>query len=235
MQIEIFSDVVCPWCYIGKRHFEEALAAFPHAEEVTVTYRSFQLDPTTVNSDQPMVEVLAQKYGVDATQAGEMTDRVAKTAAAAGLDFHMDLQTPQNTFDAHRLLHFALENGKQAELQEGLMDANFVRGRKVGQRETLIEIAASVGLDAGEAAAVLDSDRYTEQVQADISLARSFGATGVPFFVFDRKFAVSGGQPPAVFTDVLEKAWADEHPLVNVVSAVDGSTDHSCTNDSCAI
>ncbi len=235
MQIEIFSDVVCPWCYIGKRHFEEALKSFSHAEDVIVTYRSFQLDPTTVNSDTPMVEVLARKYGVDAAAAGAMTDRVRQTAAAAGLDFKMDLQTPQNTFDAHRLLHFALENGKQAELEEALMDANFVRGRRVGQRDTLIEIAVSVGLDAEEAAAVLDSDRYTEQVHDDISLARSFGATGVPFFVFDRKFAVSGGQPPAVFTDVLEKAWTDGHPPANVVSAVDGSADDSGTDESCAL
>ena len=231
MQIEIFSDVVCPWCYIGKRHLEEALASFPHADKVDIVYRSFQLDPTTpADSVETSSESLARKYGKGPAEIAEMQQRVTDVAAAAGLDFHLGHTHPENTFDAHRLLHWALERGKQTELKERLMSGYFVDGARVGRHSVLADLAAEVGLDRAEAERVLASDEYSADVESDISLARSFGANGVPFFVFDRTYAVSGGQPAAVFTEVLEKAWVEGNPLTTV-----GGDGAACVDDSCSV
>ncbi|RIJ70855.1 DsbA family oxidoreductase [Nakamurella silvestris] len=231
MQIEIFSDVVCPWCYIGKRHLEEALESFLHADKVDVVYRSFQLDPTTPEDvAETMTEALGRKYNQAPAQIAEMQQRVIDTAAAAGLDFQLEHTHPENTFDAHRLLHWALEHGKQSELKERLMSAYFTEGARVGRHEVLADLAAEVGLDRAEAERVLASTEYSGEVGSDLSLARSFGATGVPFFVFDRTYAVSGGQPATVFTEVLEKAWSEGNPLTTV-----GGDGQACTDDSCSI
>ncbi len=213
MQIEVFSDVVCPWCYIGKRRLEEALSAFEHADQVTVTYRSFQLDPTSpATSELSLEQMLAQKYGRSLAQAREMNDRVSGIAATVGLDFHLQDAHPANTFRAHRLLHFAATKGVGNGLTERLMRGYFAEGVRIGDRDELLRLAVEVGLDSGEAAAVLDSDAFDAEVTADIELARAFGATGVPFFVFDRKYAVSGAQEAALFSEVLDTAWADAHP-----------------------
>jgi len=231
MQIEIFSDVVCPWCYIGKRHLEEALETFPHADKIDVVYRSFQLDPTTpADSNEKVAESLGRKYNQSPAQVEQMQQRVTETAAAAGLDFHLEHTHAENTFDAHRLLHWALEHGKQAELKERLMKAYFVDGARVGTHSVLADLAAEVGLDRAEAERVLASQEYGTEVASDLSLAKSFGATGVPFFVFDRTYAVSGGQPAAVFTEVLEKAWSESNPLTTV-----GGDGQACTDDSCSV
>jgi predicted DsbA family dithiol-disulfide isomerase len=213
VQIEVFSDVVCPWCYIGKRRLEEALAGFQHADQVTVTYRSFQLDPTSpATSELSLEQMLAQKYGRSLAQARQMNDRVAGIAATVGLDFHLQQAHPANTFRAHRLLHFAATKGVGNELTERLMRGYFAEGVRIGDRDELLRLAVEVGLEPEEVAAVLDSDAFDAEVRADIELARAFGATGVPFFVFDRKYAVSGAQETALFTEVLDKAWSDAQP-----------------------
>lgn len=248
MQVEVFSDVVCPWCYVGKRRLEEALSTFPHADDVTVTYRSFQLDPTTpTDVTGTLTERLASKYGVSTEQARAMNDRVSGIAETVGLDFHLDAAHPANTFESHRLLHFAATKGVQAELKERLMRAYFTEGIRLGDRDQLIRLATEVGLDADEVAAVLDSDAYTDEVNDDLSLARGFGISGVPFFVFDRTYGVSGAQESAVLAEALQQAWAASHPLTMVTpadatdqtdagegKAADG-TAGVCEGDSCAV
>jgi predicted DsbA family dithiol-disulfide isomerase len=210
MQVEIFSDVVCPWCYIGKRRFEAALAAFPHAQEVTVTYRSFQLDPDApARSTQSVEQHLAAKYGRTLEQAREMNQRVTDLAAGVGLDFHLEKAQRANTFDAHRLLHLADARGVQADLAERLLDAYFTRGAVVSDHAELTEFAVAAGLDRAEVGAVLAGDDFAEQVRADLALAGRFGISGVPFFVFDRTYGVSGAQETNVFSEVLERVWTD--------------------------
>ena len=238
MQVEVFSDVVCPWCYIGKRRLEEALSTFPHADEVTVTYRSFQLDPTTPKDvTGTLTERLATKYGVSREQAASMNDRVSGVAQTVGLDFHLDSAQPVNTFEAHRLLHFAGTKGLQTELKERLMRAYFTEGVRLADRDELIRLAAEVGLDGDEVAAVLESDAYTDEVEEDLALARGFGISGVPFFVFDRTYGVSGAQESAVLAEALQQAWADAHPLTMVSPSRSGAAgaDAACEGDSCAV
>jgi predicted DsbA family dithiol-disulfide isomerase len=213
--IEVFSDVVCPWCYIGKRRLEQALAEFPHAEGVEVLFRSFQLDPSTPkDSDQSLEEMLSTKYGTSRDEAREMNQRVSDIAAGVGLRYDLAAAHPANTFDAHRLLHFAAANGRQAELKERLMRAYFTEGRRIGDHGVLAELAADVGLDQKAAAAMLACDDYAEDVRADVALARDFGANGVPFFVFDRRYGVSGAQETDVFRQVLDQVWAEREPIV---------------------
>lgn len=236
MQVEVFSDVVCPWCYIGKRRLEQALADFAHAGDVTVTYRSFQLDPTTPRDvTGTQIERLADKYGVTLQQARAMNERVTGVAASAGLDLHLDDAHPANTLDAHRLLHFAAANGKQAELKERLMRAYFVDGLNVGDLDTLVSLAAEVGLDADGARAVLGGDDYTGSVTEDLSLARAFGISAVPFFVIDRTYGISGAQESAVLLQALEQAWSEANPLTMVGADAGEATTGECIDGSCAV
>jgi predicted DsbA family dithiol-disulfide isomerase len=215
MQVEIFSDVVCPWCYIGKRRFEAALAGFSNTDDVTVAYRSFQLDPDApAVSTQSIEQHLADKYGRTLAQAREMNQRVTDLAARVGLEFHLEKAQRANTFDAHRLLHLAAAHGAQAELTERLLDAYFTQGALISDHAELTELGAAAGLDGAEVSAALASDDYAAQVHADLALAGRFGISGVPFFVFDRTYGVSGAQETAVFSDVLERLWAGEHPRV---------------------
>lgn len=234
MQVEVFSDVVCPWCYIGKRHMEQALEKFPHADDVSVTYRSYQLDPTTPKDvTGTLAENLAKKYGVSAAQAEAMNARVTGVAAEAGLDYHLEDAHPANTFDAHRLLHFAAANGKQLELKERLFAAYFVEGKKIGDTDVLVGEAEAVGLDGAAARAVLEGTAFTDEVNADISLASAFGITGVPFFVIDRKYGLSGAQPAEVIRQSLENAWLESHPLTMVGAQATAGTDDA-DGDNCA-
>ena len=231
MQIEVFSDVVCPFCYIGKRRLEEALDGFGHSDQVTVTYRSFQLDPSSpVTSELSLEQMLAQKYGQSLEQARTMNNRVTDMAATVGLDFQLQDAHPANTFRAHRLLHFAATKDLGNELTERLMRGYFSEGVRIGNRDALLEMAVEVGLEKDEAAAVLDGNAFEAEVNADIELARAFGATGVPFFVFDRKYAVSGAQETALFAEVLDKAWSEAQPLTLV-----GDAGVVCEDDSCAV
>ena len=232
MQVEIWSDVVCPWCAIGKRRFETALAGFEHRDEVEVRYRSFELDPTTPRSyEGNATQRLADKYGVPLEQARAMEQRVVDAAAGEGLAFDFDRARPGNTVDAHRLLHLAADRGRQAELKERLLLAYFAEGRAIGDPDTLAGLAAEAGLDAAEARAVLDSDAYLPEVREDQATARALGITGVPFFVLDRAYGLSGAQPAEVLLGALRQAWTATHPL----TVVGGDTASSCTDDTCAV
>jgi predicted DsbA family dithiol-disulfide isomerase len=228
MRIEIWSDVVCPWCFIGKRRLESALDAFPHRDEVEVEFRSFELDPSAPTpAGEPVVTMLARKYGVSVEQAAQMQEQVTQVAAEVGLEYHLDQTLHANTVDAHRLLHLALDEAGprvQAELKEALMTAYFTRAEDVTDHDVLRKAATDVGLDPSRVDAVLASQEYADAVRADIDQARAFGATGVPFFVVDRKYGISGAQPVEVFTQVLERAWDESHPALTVVADQDDAT-----------
>jgi predicted DsbA family dithiol-disulfide isomerase len=210
MQVEIWSDVVCPWCYLGKRNFDQALQQFGHRDDVDVVYRSFELDPSAPQGQaEPVVELLATKYGMSADQAEAAQRQMEERAAQAGLTFRMEGLRRGNTRDAHRLLHLARERGRQAELMERLHRAYFTDQESIFDHASLIRLATEAGLDPAEAEAVLDSDQYADAVTADEQTAHALGANGVPFFVIDRRYGISGAQPTAVMTQALDKAWAD--------------------------
>ena len=231
MKVEIWSDIVCPWCAIGKARFARALEAFAHRDDVEVVWRSFELDPTAPRElSGPLAEHLAAKYGVSVAEATAMQDRMTTVAAAEGLTFRFDIARSGNTFDAHRLLHLAADHGLQHELNERLLRAYLEDGEPIGDVATLTRLAAEAGLAAGEAADVLAGDRYADAVRADEAQARAYGISGVPFFVVDGAYGVSGAQPPEALLEVLNTAWSAAHPLTMVGGAADG-----CTDDSCAI
>jgi predicted DsbA family dithiol-disulfide isomerase len=203
MRVEIWSDIICPWCYIGKARFEAALAGFEHRDEVEVAYRSFELDPSR-EGVEPVEEMLAQRYG---PQASEMEQRVAALAQGEGLGYRTDRYVG-NTFDVHRLLHLAREHGVEHELITALFRANFAEARSLFTGDTLLDLAVEVGLDSEEARRVLqDPTAYADAVRAEEREAAQLGATGVPFFVLDRRLGVSGGQSVDVFTQALRQAW----------------------------
>jgi predicted DsbA family dithiol-disulfide isomerase len=209
VEVEIWSDVVCPWCYIGKRRFEAALAGFEHRDEVQVTLRSFELDPSAPRSlEVDGVTHIAEKYGVSVEQARAMEQNVVERAAEEGLELHPDIARRGNTFDAHRLLHLAAEYGLQWELKERLMRAYFSEGVPIGEPEALEPLATEVGLPADEVRDVLDSERYAADVRDDERTAAGFGISGVPFFVVDRSVGVSGAQPPEVLGELLRRGWS---------------------------
>jgi predicted DsbA family dithiol-disulfide isomerase len=210
MQAEIWSDVVCPWCYLGRRNFEQALAGFAHRGEVEVTYRSFELDPAAPPGvTTPTVELLAGKYGMSPAQAHDAQRQMEQRAAQRGLTFHMDGLRSGNTRDAHRLLHLAKARGRQEELAERLHRGHFTDQASVFDRASLADLAAGAGLDRDEAVAVLAGDEYGPDVDTDEQMARSLGVSGVPFFVFGRRYAVSGAQPPEILAQALDHAWAE--------------------------
>ncbi|GGI48376.1 Predicted dithiol-disulfide isomerase, DsbA family [Agromyces flavus] len=205
IKIDIWSDIACPWCYIGKRHLEGGIAALgDDAPEVEIEYHSFELAPDTpVDFEGSEVDFLAGHKGLPVAQVEQMLERVRGIAAAAGLDYDFDALQHTKTLKAHELLHFAKEQGRQLELSERLFRAYFTEGRHVGRVDELVELAAEVGLDADAARAALESGRYGADVQADIAQAGAYGIQGVPFFVFEGKYGVSGAQPAEVFAQVL--------------------------------
>jgi predicted DsbA family dithiol-disulfide isomerase len=210
MQVEIWSDVVCPWCYLGKRRFENALASFAHRDEVDVVYRSFELDPSAAPGvTTPTVDLLAGKYGMSVQQAHDAQQQMERRAEQDGLTFHMDGLRSGNTRDAHRLLQLAKAGGRQTELAERLHKAYFTDQISIFDHTSLADLAAEAGLDRDEVARVLSTDDYDDEVQADEDTARSLGATGVPFFVIDRHYGISGAQPAETIKEILDRAWAD--------------------------
>jgi predicted DsbA family dithiol-disulfide isomerase len=236
MNIEIWSDVVCPWCYIGKRRFERAVAAFGHPDQVTVTYRSFELDPgAPAQRTGTQAEHLARKYGMTLAQAEQASQQMTQRAAADGLDFRFDLIRGGNTFDAHRLLHLAKEHGLQPQMKERLLRGTFTEGLPVADQPTLARLATEVGLPPAQVQAVLDGDAYADAVRADEQQAARYGITGVPFFVADGKYAVSGAQPPEVLLELLQRAYDDASQLTPVAVTTDSNSEASCDDDSCAI
>lgn len=212
MQVEIWSDVVCPWCYLGKKRFERALADFKHGDQVQVVYRSFELDPTAPQGvTTPTVERLAEKYGMSPSDADKAQRQMEERAAADGLTFRMASLRSGNTRDAHRLLQLAKEAGLQGELMERLQRAYFTDQVSIFDHAALTRLATEAGLDRDDVAAVLASDRYTDHVETDERMAQALGATGVPLFVIDRKYGISGAQPTETIASVLEQVW-DEAP-----------------------
>jgi predicted DsbA family dithiol-disulfide isomerase len=211
VQVEVWSDIVCPWCYIGKRRLEKALEGFEHADEVELCWRSFQLDPAFPQGvHEPVFDSLAKKMNAGRDQIRGMTDQVKQVAEQEGLHYDFENGVMVNTFDAHRLTHLAKEKGLGDQAHERLMRAQLVEARVLNDADTLVELAGEIGLDAGEARTVLSGDAYTAEVENDIRAAQQLGATGVPFFVMDRAFGVSGAQPLEVFTAALEKAYAQK-------------------------
>jgi predicted DsbA family dithiol-disulfide isomerase len=210
MQVEIWSDPVCPWCYLGKRRFERALESFGHRDEVTVVYRSFELDPSAPPGvTTPTVERLAGKYGMTAGQADDAQRQMEQRAAQDGLEFRMDSLRSGNTRDAHRLLHLAKAHGVQAELAERLHRAYFTEQASIFDQSSLTELAVGAGLDRDDVIRVLTSQEYGDAVDTDEAMAQALGVNGVPLFVIDRRYGISGAQPPEVIAQVLDQAWAD--------------------------
>ncbi|MHA7268468.1 DsbA family oxidoreductase [Arthrobacter sp. HLT1-20] len=232
MKIEIWSDVACPWCYIGKRRFETALNAFPHKDSVEVQWRSYQLDPTIPEHyDGTELSYLSERKGMDPAQVKGMFAHVTEQAAAEGLNYKFDDVVVANSFNAHQLLHLAAAQGKGDAVKEALLSAHFEHGVDIGSREALVKIGTDAGLDAIEIIEALDTDQYADEVRHDFAEARAIGVTGVPFFVIDRKYGISGAQPAAMFTQALEEAWREANPLTMV-----GTGDsEACGPDGCAI
>ncbi len=211
MNVEIWSDVACPWCYIGKRRFEVALARFEHRDAVEVRWRSFELDPSAPKiRDEPYLDRLATKYRMSLPEADALIDRMIEAGAQNGVVLRFDKAKPANTFDAHRLLHLAAERGVQAGLKDRLFRSTFTKGAPTADPDVLVEVATEAGLDAGEARAVVEGDRYAAEVRADERRAADLGITSVPFFVIGAGYGLSGAQPPAILVEVLEEAWAAE-------------------------
>ncbi|MES5822710.1 DsbA family oxidoreductase [Streptomyces sp. RG80] len=235
MRVEIWSDIACPWCYVGKARFEKALEAFPHRDQVEVVHRSFELDPRHDKADiGPVVPMIAKKYGISVAQAQDAENNLGTQAAAEGLAYRTHGRDHGNTFDMHRLLHLAKARGRQDELIQIFYKANFAEERSVFSEgdDRLVELAVAAGLDADDARKVLaDPNAYADDVRADEREAAELGASGVPFFVLDRKFGVSGAQPAEVFTQALTQAWGERPPLQLIE---DGGAD-ACGPDGCAV
>lgn len=210
MKIEIWSDIVCPWCYIGKRRFEAALGGFAHRDAVEVVWRSFELDPDAPQSrEMPIAEMLAKKYGMSVAEAQAANQRVSTLAAGEGLSYRLDIAKPGNSFAAHQLVHLAGTRGMADAMQERLMKAYFSDGLAIGDREVLVRLAAEAGLDAAEARSALESGAFADDVRGDENRAAQFGISGVPFFAIAERWGISGAQPLETFTNALDESWSE--------------------------
>ncbi|WP_198303520.1 DsbA family oxidoreductase [Cellulomonas sp. PSBB021] len=239
--VEVWSDIACPWCYIGKRRFAAALAAFPHRAHVDVVWRSYQLSPDTPRGPgRPEAEALAELKGLPPEQVQRMFAHVTAVAADEGLAYDFDSVLAFNSYDAHRLTHLARELGGSQLAErtiEALFSAHFERGADLGVDDALVAVAreagfAQAGHDDAAVAAFLAGDAQSDAVDADVAAARELGVTGVPFFVVDRRYAVSGAQPAEVFTQLLDAGWREANPLQVLTGDPSAAT---CTDDSCAI
>jgi predicted DsbA family dithiol-disulfide isomerase len=214
MDVEIWSDIACPWCYVGKRRFEAALAAFPHRDQVTVTWRSFELDPEApAERTGDRAEHLAAKYGASAEQARAMEASLTEVAAGEGLDFHFEIARAGNTLDGHRLVHLAAEHGVQDAMKERLMRAYLSEGELISDPATLERLGREVGLPGEELRDVLAGERFAAEVRDDERTAASLGISAVPFFVVDRRFGAAGAQSPEILGSLLEQGWEARTPL----------------------
>jgi predicted DsbA family dithiol-disulfide isomerase len=229
VHVEIWSDIACPWCYVGKRRFEAALAAFEHRDDVTVTWRSFELDPSApADRGVDAATHLADKYGTSREQAVAMNENMTSTAAGEGLDFHFERVRGGNMFDAHRVVHLAKAHGLQDAMKERLMRAYLTEGELMSDHAVLQRLAAEVGLPEDEVRDLLATDRFADAVRDDERTASALGIHAVPFFVVDRRIGASGAQPPEVLGELLRRAWADSQPAIPVVAAGD-----TCGVDGC--
>lgn len=228
MKIEIWSDVVCPFCYIGKRKMEKSLEKFPFKDKIEIEWKSFQLNPDQqTNPRISTIEHLAQSKGWSLAQTRQITSNVVEMAKEEGLVFDFDKAVVANTKNAHRLIHLAKESGKQDVMKERLLKAYFSEGKNVDDPNTLIDLGKEVGLDPEDIKQMLDEKLYEGAVDQDIYESRLIGVRGVPFFVLDRKFGISGAQPDEVFDQTLEKAWAEyvkNNPVIRMESSSDGQS-----------
>lgn len=233
LKIQIWSDVMCPFCYIGKRRIEEALANFEHKDKVTIEWKSFQLDASfKASPDDNVVDHLAIKYGKDKVWAQEMVDNMTQNAKNSGLDFHFEKAILANSHNAHRLLHLAKKYNLGNELKEQLLKAYLTDGKDVNDLETLSLLGQQVGLQKEITEEVLHSDAYSDEVNKDIMEAQRIGVQGVPFFVFDNKYAISGAQPEDVFLDALNQTW-QEGNFESKVTVINSTEGDSCGIDGC--
>lgn len=208
MKVEIWSDVMCPFCYIGKRRFEQALNEFPNQENIQITWKSFQLDPNIQHQKGKHIDqYLAEAKGMPLAQAKQLNDQVTKMAAEVGLVYRFDLTVVANSFDAHRFAHLAAKHGLGDDAEEALFNAYFTEGKDISDHETLTRLGLDIGLDPIEVQSVLEGDTYAGEVHQDIAEAQLLGIRGVPFFVLDRKYAVSGAQPVETFAGALKQAY----------------------------
>jgi predicted DsbA family dithiol-disulfide isomerase len=241
VKVEIWSDVVCPWCYIGKRRFEAALAGFEHRDGVEVVWRSFELDPasTSATAERPdegpdYADRLASKYGTDRAGAQRMLDTMTAQAAEEGLDFRFDRAPRANTFEAHQVLHLAGEHQRQDAVKERLLRGYFTEGEAVGDRDVLVRLSAEAGLDPDSTRAALQEQRYAAAVRGEEEEAHRLGIGGVPFFVVDRRYGASGAQPAKELLEVLRRTWAEARPLTVLGSDGSDAAD-ACGPDGCAV
>ncbi|TWE12799.1 DsbA family oxidoreductase [Rudaeicoccus suwonensis] len=231
MLVDIWSDVACPWCYIGKRRFEAGLREFTHRDDVEVVWHSFQLDPTLPpHYDGSEVDYLVERKGMPRDKVLQMTGQVAAQAEAEGLHYDFDRLVVANSLPAHHLLHLAAKHGVADAVKEDLLSAHFEQGIDIGDPEALVAIGAAHGLDAADVRNALQDSMIRQSVEDDFAAARAYGIQGVPFFVIDGKYGLSGAQPAATFTQVLDEAWRAEHPL-----EVRGDSAQVCGPDGCAI
>ncbi|MEQ8145278.1 DsbA family oxidoreductase [Streptomyces sp. OP7] len=234
MRVDIWSDISCPWCFIGKARFEKALAAFPYRDDVEVTHRSFELDPRLKHTRSTTDTAHAAKYGMTPAEARAAEENLGRVAADEGLTYLVDFRDHGNTFDLHRLLHLAAARGRQHALLNLLYEGNFASERSIYDADHQVEVAVRAGLEEAEVRAVLaDPQAYADEVRHDEAEAARLGVTGVPFFVVDGKYGVSGAQPVGVFAQVLERARQDHAPRPTLVATADQA---GCEADgSCAV
>ena len=235
MKVEVWSDIMCPFCYIGKRNYEAALRDFSGSNDIELVWKSFQLDPTITTEPGEHINVyeyLATRKGISHAQVAEMHARVTQTAKNAGLDYHFDKAIIANSFNAHRLIQLAKEKGLGDQAEERLFHAHFTEGKDFGDSEVLTLLGIDIGLTAADVVQALTEDEYAIRVDNDIQEARAIGVNGVPFFVFDRKYAVSGAQPPYIFLQTLQKVhseWREKNPA----PVLDIAVGQVCTPDGC--
>ncbi|MFC1222627.1 DsbA family protein [Pedobacter sp. BG31] len=238
MKVEIWSDVMCPFCYIGKRHFEQAIEKLPFKNEIEVDWKSFQLNPEYHNANNETVyDYLSRSKGMPVDQAKQMTKQVADMAANAGLSIDFDTNIPANTFNAHRLIHLAAKHGLQDLAEEKLFEAHFLNSKNIGETDVLVDLAVEIGLNKDEAVAVLNSDEFAEAVRYDIYESQNLGIRGVPYFVMDRKYGVSGAQPVQAFTDALTQSfteWKETQPKTKLTS-LNKNDNAVCDENGCEI
>ena len=238
MNIEIWSDVACPFCYIGKRHLEEAKNSLSFKDEINIIWKSYQLNPMYYNTKKETIfEHLENSKGMSEEQVKQMTDQVVDMANNAGLQFSFDSTIPANTFDAHRLIHLASQHRLQDQAKEALLKAYFIDGKDVADKTILQKIAEDIGLDQTEILETLDSDKFSGDVEHDIKESRDIGVQGVPFFVLDRKYAISGAQPVTAFKDALTQAyteWKSAQP-VDKLTSLNVNNNASCDDDGCEV
>lgn len=229
LRIDIWSDIACPWCYVGKRHLEQALSRFPDAKSVDIVWHAFELNPAAARESQegPYAERLAKKYGMSTKEAQGRIDHLVSVGKADGLTLDFERIRPGNTFDAHRIVHYARELGLQDAVKERLLRGYLSEGEAIGDREAVARLAVDAGLDADRVSAILASDEYAREVRADEAEAQKLGIHGVPFFVVGGRYALSGAQPAELMGKALEQAWAE---LAAPVAFAEGA---ACGPDGC--